>query len=89
MGHDLEINLYLNFFIKDILKLLIYYLRPLLLLPLNHLSLDKYNESFNKRLFGKLEFFVSISLFFKIVFILFKFKLHLLLHLLDFIQYIF
>ena len=89
MVNNLKIKLYLNFIIKDIWKLLITYLRPLLLLPLNHLSLDRYNEVFIKRLFEKLEFFVSISLFFKIVFILYFFKLHILLHLLGFIQYIF
>ena len=71
MAYDLKIYLYLNFIIKDISKLLIYYLIPLLLLPLNHLSLDKYNEVFTKMLFGKLEFFVSLSFFFKIVFILY------------------
>ena len=53
MEYDLKINLYFNFIIKDISKLLIYYLRPLLLLPLNHLSLDKYNVFGTKRLFGK------------------------------------
>ena len=58
MGYDLKINLYFNFIIKDISKLLIYYLRPLLLLPLNHLSVEKYNVFGTKRLFVKLEFFV-------------------------------
>ena len=69
MRYDLKINLYFNFIIKDISKLLIYYLRPLLLLPLNHLSLDKCNVFVTKKLFGKLEFFISISLILKIVFI--------------------
>ena len=71
MAYYLKINLYFNLIIKDIYKLLINYLRPLLLQPLNHLSLDKCSEFFTKRLFGKIEFFISISLIFKIVFILY------------------
>jgi len=75
MVNNLKIKLYLNFIIKDIWKLLITYLRPLFLLPLNHLSLDRYNEFFIKRLFEKLEFFVLISLFFKIDFIFVFFQI--------------